>query len=158
MKGISQYLRVELGLEKSPKKCKFITYATHCQHDYKVTGGLEWATKVCVCCFCMFSVSLEWTGLPFMIYGFCSGKMWQRPCSAIPACHGNIPLHHKLPLHSVKVFFVPSQDVLFGNLLHKGYWGPVTVFWQSVQHFSHSIGCHRRWVHASPVGNCDHLY
>ena len=74
-----------------------------------------------------------------MIYGFCSGKIWQRPCSAIPACHGNIPLHHKLPLHSVKVFFAPSENVLFGNLLHKGYWGPVTVFWQSVQHFSHIV-------------------
>ena len=74
-----------------------------------------------------------------MIYGFCSGKIWQRPCSPIPACHVNIPLHHKLPLHSVKVFFVPSENVLFGNLLHKGYWGPVTVFWQGVQHFSHIV-------------------
>ena len=119
--------------------CTFITYATHCQHDYKVTGGLEWAKKVCVSCFCMFSVSLQWTGLPLMIYGFCSGKIWRRPCSAIPACYGNIPLHHKLPFHSVKVFFTPSENVLFGNLLHKGYWGPVTVFWQGLQHFSHIV-------------------
>ena len=51
----------------------------------------------------------------------------------------NIPLHHKLLLHSVKVFFVPSKNVLFENLLHKGYWGPVTVFWQGVQHFSHIL-------------------
>ena len=87
----------------------------------------------------MFSVSLEWTGLPLMIYGFCSGKMWQRPCSAIPACHMNIPFYHKLPLHCVKVFFVPSENVLFGNLLHKGYWGPVTVFLQGVQLFSHIV-------------------
>ena len=71
-------------------------------------------------------------------YGFCSGKIWQRPCSAIPAFHGNIPLHHKFPLHSAKVFF-PYEDVLFGNLLHKGFWGPVTFFWQGVQHFSHII-------------------
>ena len=73
-----------------------------------------------------------------MIYGFGSGKIWQRPCSAIPACHGNIPLHHKFPLHSVKVF-VPYENVLFGNLLHKGFWGPVTFFWQGVQHFSNII-------------------
>ena len=43
--GVSEYLRVKLGLENH-KKCKFIKYATHCQHDYKVTGGLEWATQI----------------------------------------------------------------------------------------------------------------
>ena len=100
---------------KITKKCKFMKYATHCQYDYKVTGGLEWDKKVCVCCFCIFSVSLEWTGLPLMRYGFCSGKIWQRPCSVIPAYHGNIPLHHKLPLHSVKVFFVPSEMFCLGT-------------------------------------------
>ena len=42
-------------------------------------------------------------------------------------------------LCTVSVFFVPSENVLFRNLLHNGYCGPVIVFWQGVQHFSHIV-------------------
>ena len=58
MKGVSQYLRVELCLEKS-QKMQICYICRTLPDDYKVTGGLEVAKKVCVCCFCMFSVSLE---------------------------------------------------------------------------------------------------
>ena len=103
------------GGTRSWKITIFITYATHCQHDYKVTGGLEWAKKVCVCYFCMFSVSLKWTGLPLMIYIWL--LLWQSLTKTMFG-HSCLPREHptpsQLPLHSVK----NGQQILIGTYFY----------------------------------------